>query len=689
MFSVISVIAAAGLVLTNAAEIATAVLQSKPGISFSATGTVATKSDLSFSLGDDSGSVWLSMRLYRPDVSGFAIGDIVTATGSTCGYDRGIVLPECRAVKRIASGIATPTTNASITAIMSGLLDYRSVRVTGTIREVFQDETEPNTLFIALVENGQTIYLTLIEELAHLPDALANLRGLIDTRVAVIGFCTPFNRGYRRMIGRTVSLNGIRAVTPIGHTRPNPFLAAEIDDRMHFDPSQIAAMGRRRTNGQVIAVCADGIFYIRDTLNEIRRIKADGEKLPRVGETVETVGFPETDLYRINLTSAIWRRKEVPPPVEKPPQPQLLKQLFLDDAGNPKIAVTKHGQAIRVTGTLLDNFSPARHPKTFSLVEDGLILPVDATAFDDDMNGLATGCRVEATGVCIVNSESWNPCSSFPHVTGMTLAIRRASDIRILSRPPWWTPRRTMSLLAALVVLVIGFAIWNRVLNRHVKQAARELLKEEIAHVEATLKVDERTRLAVELHDSLSQTLTGVSFQLDAVEKARLKNPAQIGRYLEVAQRTLESCREEVRTCIWDLRNRALEEKSVAEAIRKTLAPCAPDVILACDIPRARLSDNTLHSILCIIREAVTNAVRHGYASHIDVAAAIVDNALTVTVRDNGCGFDPKNRPGLAEGHFGLLGIEERTQRLGGTFELTSVPGRGTTLRVSIKENRK
>ena len=151
--------------------------------------------------------------------------------------------------------------------------------------------------------------------------------------------------------------------------------------------------------------------------------------------------------------------------------------------------------------------------------------------------------------------------------------------------------------------------------------------------------------------------------------------------YLEMARRKMQSCRDNLRNCLWDLRSRAFEEKELAEAIRKTIAPHIgeTDVRIEMDIPCRKLSDNTIHAVLCTIREPTINAIGHGKASHITIRGTLDETGLSFTVSDDGRGFDPAHRPGLSEGHFGLQGVSERVLRLGGTFDIASTPGHGAT----------
>ena len=301
---------------------------------------------------------------------------------------------------------------------------------------------------------------------------------------------------------------------------------------------------------------------------------------------------------------------------------------------------------------------------------------------------IVPGCRIEVTGVCLLLSESWGNRMRFPRLDGFAVIPRRADDIRVLARPPWWTPGRLLivigSLLAALVVIVI----WNRLLQKMVARSQRKVLRTEIAKAEADLRTDERTRLAAELHDFIAQILTGVGFQIDAAAKVLPKDRDACAGFLDVAKRTLLSCREELRRCLWDLRGNSLGEKDFADALRKTLQPQSEgaDVTVDVTVPRQRLSDATAHAILCIVRELTVNAIRHGHARRVIVTGREEDGALRFAVRDDGCGFDPERRVGPAQGHFGLQGIHERIERLHGKLEIKSAVGAGTTVTVEIRQ---
>ena len=235
-----------------------------------------------------------------------------------------------------------------------------------------------------------------------------------------------------------------------------------------------------------------------------------------------------------------------------------------------------------------------------------------------------------------------------------------------------------MIVIGGLLAIILGIVVRNKLQKRKAAMLAK---------FSTELKVEERTRLAVELHDSLAQNLTGVSLEINTAEKLADHDAAAMSEHLGRAARTLKSCRDELRNCLWDLRNRALEETSLGEAIRQTLAPhvVGVDVTIKFNVARERLSDNTTHAVLRIIRELAVNAIRHGRAKKLWVAGSTDGDNLLFSVRDNGCGFDPASAPGFAEGHYGLVGISERVETFEGEFNIESSPGKGTKATISLR----
>ena len=207
----------------------------------------------------------------------------------------------------------------------------------------------------------------------------------------------------------------------------------------------------------------------------------------------------------------------------------------------------------------------------------------------------------------------------------------------------------------------------------------------------ARIKLNERTQLAVEIHDSLSQTLTGLACHISAARNTIDTDTPVARDKLTTANQMLLSCRAELRNCLFDLRNNTLEEKDFGKAIVRTLEPFEDSaaILVRFNVDRSKFEDLTAHAILAIIRELASNAIRHGHAWTIRVAGAVENNTLLFSVTDDGSGFDFENRMNSEDGHFGLDGIHDRLKRLNGSIAFSRPAGGGTKATVKLPIGRK
>ena len=355
--------------------------------------------------------------------------------------------------------------------------------------------------------------------------------------------------------------------------------------------------------------------------------------------------------------------------------------------GHYEIKADLHGKAISMRGIVTGVPSVGMNDGIVRLQCGDFAMAVDASATPDAIKSLEIGCEAEISGTCIVKTDSWHPNEPLPRIRDVVLVVRGPSDVKILAPPPWWTPGRFLVLVAVLLAALVAFILWNVLLRRLADKRGRELMRTRLSQEESKLKVQERTRIAVELHDTIAQNLTGVSLEIDSAEQLAAKDPDAMMKHLGMAARTLQSCRNELRNCLWDLRSRALEEADLNEAIRRTVTPLVSDVDLAIrfNVPRKALSDDIAHVLMRIVRELVQNAVRHGNASQVKIAGSLDGTILRFSVSDNGRGFDPATRPGVMQGHFGLQGIHERVNQLNGELSIESAPGKGAKVSASLK----
>jgi signal transduction histidine kinase len=226
------------------------------------------------------------------------------------------------------------------------------------------------------------------------------------------------------------------------------------------------------------------------------------------------------------------------------------------------------------------------------------------------------------------------------------------------------------------VLVIAAILIWNRQLKNLSEKRGKELFRERSASAIAELKTEERTRLAAEIHDSISQILTGAAMQLDAGE-------------IQAAKRILASCRRELRACLWDLRSHALDAENFSDAIKETLVSHmnGRSASIEIDIPSSKMSERLRHAALCIIREAVVNAIRHGRAETIAISGDFDGHNLVFSIVDDGKGFNPTTARGSKDGHFGLLGMRERAKAFKGSVTISSSSGNGTEIAVVLEDH--
>lgn len=323
---------------------------------------------------------------------------------------------------------------------------------------------------------------------------------------------------------------------------------------------------------------------------------------------------------------------------------------------------------------------------------DPVAATLDADGGAGALDALAAGSEVEVTGVCELAFPSAQLLIDFPNPTGFSVLLRSADDLRVLHAAPWWTPQRLWLLLGGTAALLAGVLTWNLILRRLVAhrgvQLAAEMRARDRAEVEFDATLRERTRLAADLHDTLEQALTGLSFQLDTSSVLATKAPDASARHLELGRQLLTRSREDLRRSIWNLRSRELDGHSLAEAVEGAALQATEGrpieiTVEETGIPHP-LPEFIAGNLLLLAQEAMTNAIKHGHPQTIAVSVHYQDDEVVLGVRDDGAGFDPGAAPGLHEGHFGLQGMRERANRLDGRIEIESRRGEGTRITVIV-----
>ena len=540
--------------------------------------------------------------------------------------------------------------------------------VEGLLKDVVRDPVDPNYRFLLVLDAEGPIIVPL--KTSALCEKLEQSVGATIQTFGTIRGKHPHARHFADRELAPLIRNGTEVVRIVRPAPDSPFEnVKDLSSLSGLSPADIVQKGFRMARGRIIAVWHPSTALLQTESNGVVQVEFKAGKLPHPGEDVEVVGFPETDIYQLRLIRSVWRASQ---PLRLAPnavQDISARQFLILRSNDVGINVYLHGKTVRIRGIVRSLPNAIARDALVYLDDDGTLVPVDVSAAPDAAGELQIGCIAEVTGVCVMDIDIWRPNAAFPRIRGYTLVTRSATDIVILARPSWLTPAVLLTVIAILLLALVGVGIRNRFLKRL-----------------AELRVRERTRLAVEVHDALSQNLTGIAFELQTVSVLADGDPAAAKEHLAIANKSLLSCRGELRNCLDDLRSDALENDNIEDAIRQTLASHlkGESISIRFRVRRRAMSDNVLHAVLCIIRELTLNALRHGHATSAWIAGTQDGERLLFSVRDNGCGFDPESRPGVRDGHFGLQGITERASTFDGSVVIRSQFGRGTKVTVSM-----
>jgi signal transduction histidine kinase len=212
-----------------------------------------------------------------------------------------------------------------------------------------------------------------------------------------------------------------------------------------------------------------------------------------------------------------------------------------------------------------------------------------------------------------------------------------------------------------------------------------QLLKGQIGVV-----IEERNRIASDCHDTLMAGFAAISWQLEATAKLFRdagESDSAAAKSCDLARSMVAHCQAEARRIIWDLRDAeevtnvlshalasAIESHRLRDTVKMTFEVLGDEI---------QIAPGAVHHLVCIGQEAVTNALRHAGSSAISIVLRYDRDSLTLSVRDNGRGFQASDSTARS-GHFGIAVMEERARKLGGALRLTTSAETGTEVAVTV-----
>jgi signal transduction histidine kinase len=203
--------------------------------------------------------------------------------------------------------------------------------------------------------------------------------------------------------------------------------------------------------------------------------------------------------------------------------------------------------------------------------------------------------------------------------------------------------------------------------------------------------LEERGRLARDLHDSISQQLFSMTLTAQAARAQIAKNPDRSAAQLERLQETAAAALAEMRALIFQLRPPGLSEQGLVVALQQHVTALGRREGLTVELNvtgEERYARGAEQAIYRIVQESLNNIVKHAGACDITITLDLQPEQLCLRVADDGKGFDPSSENYLSNRHLGLTSMRERAAELGGALELRSRPGEGTEVIVVVPRNR-
>lgn len=226
-------------------------------------------------------------------------------------------------------------------------------------------------------------------------------------------------------------------------------------------------------------------------------------------------------------------------------------------------------------------------------------------------------------------------------------------------------------LLLALAIALLGYCIY--------------LWRVRQVELRFNAVLAERNRIAREIHDTLAQGFVAVSVQLQIVGRMLSDSTGATRQHLDQAQELVRTGLDDARRAIWELRSQNSENQDLASQLVQMAERLTASTEIKTQVEvhgtYRPLPVRTESELLRIAQEAVTNAVRHAAATRIDILLDFAQRRVQMTIADNGRGFRD-DAPSAAEGHFGITGMHERAQQIGGSVTLSSKEGEGTRVQV-------
>jgi signal transduction histidine kinase len=603
-------------------------------------------------LQDRTAGIWISSDLHKDCQQGEEVeihGDVRPGLFSH--------LVQARSIRKLGRSPLPKPQEVTFRQMSTGDEDDQYVSITGVVRSAGLRPSDSNLqrLWLKIAMADGFVYASFPGE-----DADAGSK-LIDAVVRIEGATLSMKNARRQITAPTfLMVTGMHGITVL---RPPPrdlfaLPLTPISKLMQF---------RSGTNSDHRVRIAGAVTYYKP--GESLVLEDEGRALLimttqrsdiKLGDRVEALGFPALQDSGPILQDAVLRYIAHGQQL----QPTRVKIADLTSGAFNNNLVSIDGRLLRRV------YEPYREVLLLQDKSDLLLAELTEPDNSKILDKVREGSSIRITGVTILEvTDNWNPGRLTASSVHYKVLLRSTNDIQVNQPPSWWTTLHVIYIAAMLGVLVLVFlalVVYGRM---------------EGWRLHAVL--EERERLANDIHDTLAQSFAGIGFQLQAIRRAIPDEASDLRQQIDLARALVRHSQKEARRSLEPLSRETTEEIDLLASLEnsaRTMVEGGSVEVTAVSTGTPRLLPPQIAApLLRIGQEAIANAIRHGDPSHLDISIAYDAAFVRLAVRDNGCGFV---KSGNLLG-FGLRGMRKRSAALSANLEIVSQPGEGTLVEVT------
>ena len=407
-------------------------------------------------------------------------------------------------------------------------------------------------------------------------------------------------------------------------------------------PSQVTIHG--------VVTLVSPILFVQDSTGGIAILAAHTAQPVQIGDAVEARGDAELHDFSSVLRNAdvrlLWSHTPVPP---------------VSVTASQAATGAFDAQFIETEGRLVSQQRTGAHSVVLKLDEgnQSFVAIAEYPSLAETLNTLKVGSRLRLRGICVTDRAFARDEMPF------ALLMRSVEDAQMVEPPPWWNTQHVVELIISLLTFSLGIQLAYTSVKRSRLRAVME----------------ERERLALEMHDTLAQSFAGLGFQLEALS-GQVEPDSPMRKQLESTVDMVRSGHAEARRNIAAMRPGNMEQMGLAKALEEAAKTIVQDGPIAIEMSvRGEAKQIPLRigdTLFRIGQEAIANAVRHAHPRTIQLRLVYGRPSVKLTVRDDGDGFSPQGEPA----GFGIRGMKRRADGIAATLRIRSSPGHGTSVAV-------